>query len=142
MKKFIKMTATNWRVAYGKVVWPLEMQIFLVNRVKEHVNVLGQSATGIDATMKERAWHQIYKALIRRGMPDTSLRDLKKYWTTLRANHRPNRRNSTINIRNRRTSHDFSELHKAMDELDKLNDHLKEKGFSTLPVVCFDKFHL
>lgn len=133
------MTTTKWRTAYGKVVWPLEMKIFLVNRIKEHVNVLGESANGIDSSMKERAWNQIYKALIRRGMPDTSIRDLKKYWTTLRAHHRPSRRSTGIQIRNRRSSHDFSELNKAMDELDKLNDQLKETGFSALPMVSIQR---
>lgn len=132
----VKMAANTsiWRSVNGKMIWPLEMKVFLVNRIREHIAVLGDAAVGVDVRMKEKAWNEIYKALIRRGMPDTHIRNVKKVWTTIRSSYRANARKSGT-IRTRRSSLDLSELNKAMEEMNYLNSQIKDNGLSVMPMV-------
>lgn len=115
--------------------------MFLVNRIREHIAVLGDAAVGVDVRMKEKAWNEIYKALIRRGMPDTHIRNVKKVWATIRSTHKTNSRKSGT-IRTRRSSLDLSKLNKAMEEMENLNNQMKGSGFSAMPMVIIEsKLH-
>lgn len=131
----------NWRKANGKVVWPTEMKLFLVSRIKEHISVLDGDSK-VDPQHKMRVWEQIYKALVRRGMPDSDVRTVKKVWTGLRASTIEVYRRMETKRRNTRNSVEISELQRAIHEVIDLSHKLKATGNSVMPMVsAFRNFH-
>lgn len=134
VKPSTKGVNKNWRKANGKIIWPTEMKMFLVNRVKEHVSVL-ESDPIIDPQHKMRVWEQIYKALIRRGMPESDIRTIKKTWIGLRSTTIEAFRRLETNRRTRRNTVVISDLQRAIYEVVELSRKLKATGNSVMPLV-------
>lgn len=129
-----RSVSKNWRKVNGKIVWPNEMKLFLVSRIKEHISVL-EGDKNVDPQHKMRVWEQIYKALVRRGMPDSDVRTVKKVWNGLRASTIEVYRRMETKRRNTRTVVDISELQRAIHEVIELSNKLKASGNSVMPMV-------
>lgn len=133
-KTTLKGTGKSWRKVNGKIVWPAEMKMFLVSRIKEHISVL-EGNNSVDPQHKMRVWDQIYKALVRRGMPDSEVRTVKKVWSGLRASTIEAYRRMETKRRNTRTTVEISELQRAIHEVIELSNKLKASGNSVMPLV-------
>lgn len=129
-----KIVAKVWRKVNGKIYWPNEMKLFLVSRIKEHISVL-EGDSDVDSQHKYRVWEQIYKALVRRGMPDSDVRTVKKTWNALRASTIELYRRMETKRRNTRRSIEVSELQRAIHEVIELSHKLKASGNSVMPMV-------
>lgn len=110
------------------------MKLFLVSRVKEHISVLEGDNT-VDPQHKQRVWEQIYKALVRRGMPDSDVRAVKKVWAGLRASTVEVYRRMETKRRNTRNAIEATDLQRAVYEVIELKNKLATSGNSVMPLV-------
>lgn len=113
----------------GKFVWPMEMKLFLVNRIREHITVLAENSC-VEAKIKDRVWLGIMKALQRRGVRETSVRNVKKMWATLRssASRKP--------LRSRDSWSDESILlYEAVNNVIELSQKIISKETQAIPMV-------
>lgn len=135
VKATSKGIGKSWRKMGGKVCWPHDMKLFLVNRVKEHVSVL-ENTRNIDQNQKDRVWDQIYKALVRRGMPDTDVNTLRNMWVSMRSSTvELCRRMETKRSKRRSISPPLTDLQLAIREVIELGNKLKNSGSSMMPAV-------
>lgn len=133
--KSTNMPKKNWyKAPGGKIVWPNEMKLFLVSRVKEHISVL-EGDSKVDPQHKLRVWEQIYKALVRRGMPDSDVRAVKKVWAGLRASTVEVYRRMETKRRNTRSAIEVTDLQRAVHEVIELKNKLATSGNSVMPMV-------